>query len=103
MSKWHTNWEPIPVTLRDPIEPPYQLSLFKPNEWGTEEEVDLGDCPYFARYKALPDHDPQAVCYQLGVCERAGEPLCITDEPRDGWPSERRLTLVKRAFSQRMV
>ena len=54
-----------------------------------DAEDDLGDCPYYARYHSLPGHDPKAICYQLGRCEHAEEPLCITCEPLDGWPSRR--------------
>lgn len=50
------------------------------------EDENLGDCPYYARYTDAPGHDPEAVCYQMGVCESAGEPQCVTCEPTDGWP-----------------
>jgi hypothetical protein len=49
------------------------------------EDYDLSDCPYYARWTQAPGHDPDAVCshgcYEL--------PACITDRPREGWPSER--------------
>ena len=54
------------------------------------DEDDLGDCPYFARYCGDPGHDPHAGCYQMGICEAAGEPQCVTCEPSEGWPSRRR-------------
>ena len=72
---------------------PFQLQLWTIYDWvrtrDEDGEIDLGTCPYFARYMGLQGHDPQAVCYQMSVCERAGEPLCVTDEPRGGWPSMR--------------
>ena len=46
---------------------------------------DLGDCPYYARFYGLPGHDPGAVCYRMGLCERAEEPECVTCEPSEGW------------------
>jgi hypothetical protein len=87
MSKY-LNWEPEELLITTAIVPPHQLSLFKPNEWGSQDEVDLGTCPYYARYHGLPGADEHGICYQMSVCERAGEPLCITDEPRGGWPSQ---------------
>lgn len=47
------------------------------------KEFDLGHCAYFARYYGLPGADPNATC-SFG-CRT--EPSCITDEPREGWPS----------------
>lgn len=51
------------------------------------DDGDLGGCPYFARYHRLEGFDDGAVCMQLGVCEAAGEPQCVTCEPNNGWPS----------------
>ena len=51
----------------------------------SESEQDLGDCPYYARYYGLKDADPRAVCFQMGTCEAAEEPLCMTCEPTEGW------------------
>jgi hypothetical protein len=85
----YLNWEPEELLIRAAIVLPHQLSLFKPAEWGEQDEVDLGMCPYYARYHGLAGADEHAICYQMSVCERAGEPLCITDEPRDRWPSQR--------------
>lgn len=50
-----------------------------------EDDEDLGDCPYFARYSNIEGHDPHAICYQMGLCEAAEEPLCVTCEPTEGW------------------
>lgn len=49
-------------------------------------EWDLGTCPYYARSARLPGHDPEGIC-SFGCQE---EPACITSEPSDGWPSQRR-------------
>lgn len=57
-----------------------------PDEEDYEEpEPDLSGCPYYALFHGLPGHDPHA------VCDRGcySEPACITDEPREGWPSVR--------------
>lgn len=50
-----------------------------------DNEPDLGDCPYFARYSGIEGADPRAICYQMGSCESAEEPLCVTCEPNEGW------------------
>jgi hypothetical protein len=52
-----------------------------------EYEDDLSECPYYARYNGLPGHDPSATCFQLGTCSAAEEPMCVTCEPIEGWPS----------------
>lgn len=49
------------------------------------DDGDLGGCPYYARYCGLEGHDPEAVCFQMGVCQSAGEPQCVTCEPTEGW------------------
>lgn len=89
MSKYLNNWEwePEEVLVNALIVPPHQLSLFNPAEWGGNDDPDLSTCPYYQRYHALPGCDPSGVCYQQSVCDRTGEPLCVTDEPKDGWPS----------------
>ena len=51
-----------------------------------EEEWELGDCPYFARYYNIEGHDPNAICY-MG-CHQ--EPACVTDEPLEGWTNDPR-------------
>lgn len=56
-----------------------------------DDEEDLGECGYYARYVNLPGHDPEAICMQTGICWEAGEPLCVTCEPTGGWPSMRKL------------
>jgi hypothetical protein len=58
-------------------------------DWLTPEDLDwdldYGNCPYYDRYYNLPRADPFAIC-GYGCRE---EPACITDEPSDGWPSQR--------------
>ena len=48
-----------------------------------DTEIDLGMCPYYARYESLPGHDPKATC-TFGCRD---EPQCLTCEPDGGWPS----------------
>lgn len=50
-----------------------------------DDEEDLSDCPYYARYCSAAGHDPQAEC-SYGCTD---EPSCVTCRPSDGWPSER--------------
>lgn len=60
----------------------------------TDDECDLGMCPYLARYEGLaelPTYDPDGVCFQMGVCSSVGEPQCVTCSPKGGWPSVHRM------------
>lgn len=50
-----------------------------------EGEADLGGCPYYALYRRLPGHDPNAICGSGCV----DEPACVTCEPTEGWPSRK--------------
>lgn len=46
--------------------------------------VDLGTCPYFARWRSTPGpFEAQAVC----GFDCVDEPECVTCEPVGGWPS----------------
>ena len=47
-----------------------------------EEEWNGRSCPYFDRFYQKTGFDPHAICiYGCGEF-----PLCVTDEPSDGWP-----------------
>ncbi|MCA1799751.1 MAG: hypothetical protein LC650_00470 [Actinobacteria bacterium] len=53
-------------------------------------ERDLSDCPYYRLWHGDPD--PGEGMYGPGTC-RGGcwdEPMCITEQPSEGWPSERK-------------
>lgn len=50
----------------------------------TAPDLDMSDCPYFARYVRAPIHDPAGTC-SYGCRD---EPECITGRPLHGWPSE---------------
>ena len=49
--------------------------------------TDLGYCPYYARHHNLPGHSPTAICAGIADCWQQGEPICVTGEPAEGWPS----------------
>lgn len=76
------------IAIASPIAPLLlagQLSL-EPDDG----EENLGDCPYLARWNALPGHDPEATC-AYGCSD---EPDCVTCQPSGGWPVPRHLVPV---------
>lgn len=49
------------------------------------EKIDLGTCNYYTG-----KHD--RICSATGgLCAVLGEPLCMTEAPPEGWPSEENL------------
>lgn len=47
-------------------------------DWDADPDFDLSSCPYYI------DRDKGSCVFSC-----RDEPACITDRPRDGWPSER--------------
>lgn len=44
-----------------------------------DEKPGLSGCPYY---------QGTGTCFLSGLCHAAGEPLCITNEPSNGWAEE---------------
>lgn len=50
-----------------------------------EDFLDLGECPYYARWCSVEGHDPEATC-TFGCVD---EPECVTCRPSEGWAIEK--------------
>jgi hypothetical protein len=54
---------------------------------------DPAECPWYQRVHNLPGHDPEGICDS--GCHQ--EPICQTNEPREGWPSRTIRAFLERA------
>ena len=52
---------------------------------GRSKEPDLSSCPYYQN-RWLRDRPELPGTCTRGCCQ---EPACVTDQPLNGWPSER--------------